>query len=78
METCTECRTILGNSTTTCTLENCTADCTDLRSLLYKNLGILTSKQVSRITNSDFNSINYSTFSTGVEGMAPRVEEVIT
>ena len=61
-----------------CALGNCTANCTGLGSVLYKNLGMPISKQLSKITNSDFNSINYSTFSTGVEGMAPRVEEVIT
>ncbi len=66
METCTEyyC-TILENRTTNCNLGNGTANCTDFGSVLYENLGILTSKQLSRITNSDFNSINSSTFSTG-------------
>ncbi len=65
METCTEYRTILGNRTTNCILGNCTADCTDLESIQYKNLGILTSKQLSRITNSDLNGTNSSIFSTG-------------
>ncbi len=48
-----------------CALGNCTAKCTGLGSVLYKNLGILTSKQLSRIMNSDFNGTNSSTFSTG-------------
>jgi hypothetical protein len=65
VETCTEYRTILGNCTTNCILGNCTADCTDIGSIQYRNFGILTSKQLSRITNSDFNSTNSSTFSTG-------------
>ncbi len=65
METCTECRTILGNHTANCALENCTANCTGLGRVLYKNLGILTSKQLSRITNSDFDGTNSSSFSSG-------------
>ncbi len=64
MGTCTEYCTVLGNHTTNCALGNCTADCTDLGSVKYENLGILTSKQLSRITNSDFNGTNSSTFST--------------
>jgi hypothetical protein len=48
-----------------CALGNCTAYCTDLGSVLCKNLGILTSKQLSRITNLYFNGTNSSTFSTG-------------
>jgi hypothetical protein len=65
VETCTEYCTILENCTTNCTLRNCTGNCTDLGSVLYKNLGILTSKQLSRITHLDFNGTNSSTFSTG-------------
>jgi hypothetical protein len=65
VETCTEYRTILGNRTTNCILGNCTAGCTDLGSIQYRNLGILTSKQLSRIMNSDFNGTNSSMFSTG-------------
>ncbi len=61
----TEYSTILGNRTMNCILGNCTADCTDLGSVQYKNLGILTSKQLSRIMNSDFNGTNSSMFSTG-------------
>jgi hypothetical protein len=48
-----------------CILGYCTADCTDLGSVQYENSGILTSKQLSRITNSDFNGTNSSMFSTG-------------
>ncbi len=65
METRTEYRALLGNRTTNCILENCTASCTDLGSIQYEKLGILTSKQLSRITNSDFSGTNSSTFSTG-------------
>ncbi len=65
METCIEYHTVLGNCTANCILGNCTADCTDLGSIQYENLGILTSKQLSRITSSDFNGTNSSTFSTG-------------
>jgi hypothetical protein len=48
-----------------CILGNCTANCTDLGSVQYKNLEILTNKQLSRITNSDFKGTNSSMFSTG-------------
>ncbi len=65
VETCTEYRTILGNRTTNCILGNCTADCTDLGSIQYKKLGILTSKQWSRITNSDFNSLTANSVLAG-------------
>jgi hypothetical protein len=65
VETCTEYHTILGNSATNCILENCTTDCTDLGSIQYEKLGMLNSKQLSRITNSDFNGTNSSMFSTG-------------
>jgi hypothetical protein len=65
VETCIEYRTVLGNCTTNCALGNCTANCTGLGSALCKNLGILTSKKLSRIANSDFNGTNSSTFSTG-------------
>jgi hypothetical protein len=61
----TEYHTVLGNCTTNCALGDCTANCTGLGSVLCKNLGILTSKQLSRIMNSDFNSTNSSTSSTG-------------
>jgi hypothetical protein len=65
VETCTEYRTILGNCTKNCALGNCTANCTGLGSVLYEILGISTSKQTSRITNSDLNGTNSSSFSTG-------------
>ena len=65
VETRIEYSNILDNHTTNCILGNCTADCTDLGSVQYKNLGILTSKQLSRIMNSDFNGTNSSMFSTG-------------
>jgi hypothetical protein len=65
VETCTEYSTILGNRTKNYIFGNCTADSTDLESVQYENLGILTSKQLSRITNSDFNGTNSSMFSTG-------------
>jgi hypothetical protein len=38
---------------------------TGLGGVLYKNLGIRTSKQLSRVANSDFKGTNSSTFSTG-------------
>ncbi len=65
VETCTEYHTILGNRTTSCVLGKCISDCTDLGSVQYKNLWILPSKQLSRITNSYLNSTYSSTFSTG-------------
>jgi hypothetical protein len=65
VEICTGYRTVLGNHTANCALENCTSNCTGLGSVLYKKIGIQTSKQLSRITNSDFNGTNFSTFSTG-------------
>jgi hypothetical protein len=65
VETCTEYPTILGNCSTNFALGNCIANCTDLGSMLYKNLGILTSKQLFRIMNSDFIGTNSSSFSTG-------------
>jgi hypothetical protein len=66
VETRNEYHTILGICTTNCILGNCTADCTpDLGSVQYKNLGILTSKELSRITNPDFNGTDSSIFSTG-------------
>jgi hypothetical protein len=43
----TEYHTVIGNCSTNCILGNYTADCTDLGSVLYKNLGILTSKHLS-------------------------------
>jgi hypothetical protein len=64
VKTRTEYHTVLGNCTN-CILGNCTADCTDLGSIQYKNLGILTNKQLSRIMNSDFNGTDSSMFSTG-------------
>jgi hypothetical protein len=65
VEACTEYPTVLGNCTKNCALENCTANCTGLGIVLYEILGIQTSKQMSRITNSDFNGTNSSSFSTG-------------
>jgi hypothetical protein len=70
VEICSEYCTVLGNHTANPALENCTANCTGLGSVLYKKIGILTSKQLSRITNSDFNGTNFSTFSTA--GNAPK------
>ncbi len=65
LETCIEHSTILGNRTTNDILVNCTADCTSLESVQYDNSEMLTSKQLSRIMNSDFNGTNSSRFLTG-------------